>query len=62
MYKVFYYRSNIGIDPAYLILKANSVEDAILKADIDPTMIYGVYELDEWLKFCEERRGIYNNN
>lgn len=43
-----------------MILNANSVEDAIKKADVHPDMIYGVWELEAWLDFCEERRGIFN--
>lgn len=60
MYKVFYWRTKQGINTAYKIFKANSIEDAMIKADVDPELIYGVYDLDEWMKFCEDRRGIYN--
>lgn len=58
-YKVFYYLEKHGIKPAYVIINANSIEDAILKSDKDQDLIYGVIELDKWLDFCEERRGIY---
>jgi hypothetical protein len=59
-FKVFYWREKSGISPAFMILNANSVEDAIKKADVHPDMIYGVWELEAWLDFCEERRGIFN--
>jgi len=60
-FKVFYWLEKHGIKPAYLIINANSIEDAIVKSDIDPELIYGIMELDKWIAFNEERRGFYKD-
>jgi hypothetical protein len=60
-FKVFYWREKSGISPAFMILNANSIEDAIVKSDIDPELIYGIMELDKWCEFNEERRGLYKD-
>ena len=57
-FKVFYFRQN---EPAYWIGKANSKEDAIKRADVSPSLVYDVWLLDDWMEFCEERRGIYSD-
>lgn len=58
-YKVFYTRNN---QPAYWVGKANSKEDAMLKADVLPSLIYDVWLLDEWMGECDSRRGIISKN
>jgi len=58
-YKVFYYLTPSGINPAYKILYANCEEDAKIKADVDQDSIYHVCLLDDWLQFNDDRRGYY---
>ena len=60
-YIVQYYTDKTGISPAAKSFNANSIEDAILKSDIDPELIYGIMELDKWIEFNEERRGFYKD-
>jgi hypothetical protein len=45
--------------PDFMILQANSNEDAVKKADIHPKLIYHVSTYEEWEKFNIERRGMY---
>ena len=58
-YKVFCWNQG---QPNYWIGKASSKEDAIKKADRHPSQIYDVWLLDDWIDYCEKRKGIYNKN
>jgi hypothetical protein len=58
-YIVQYYTDKTCISPAAKSFEANSVEDAIRKADVDIQSIYGVMELDKWIQFNDDRRGFY---
>lgn len=58
-YKITYWLQKDGINPHYRLIKANSKEDAVLKSDVDPELIYDVCTLEEWLDFNEKRRGFY---
>lgn len=58
-YKVFCWNQG---QPNYWIGKASSKEEAIKKADRHPSQIYDVWLLDDWIDYCEKRKGIYNKN
>lgn len=55
-YKVFCWNQG---QPNYWIGKASSKEEAIKKADRHPSQIYDVWLLDDWIDYCEKRKGIY---
>jgi len=55
-YKVFAYSNG---NPSYWIGMAESNEDAIKKSKIDPILIMDVWVLDEWIEYCEKRRGTF---
>tara|TARA_R110000868_G_scaffold168322_3_gene403031 strand:+ start:686 stop:934 length:249 start_codon:yes stop_codon:yes gene_type:complete len=56
-FKVFFYTEENK--PDYWIGQANSVEDAIKKADVLPKLVYDVWLLDEWEDECDSRRGMH---
>ena len=60
-YIVQYHTDKTCISPAAKSFTANSIEDAIVKADVDISLIYGVMELDKWIQFNDDRRGYYLN-
>lgn len=55
-YKVFYM---VDGSPGFYIIYAYSKMDAVKRSDLQPELIYDVWLLDEWIDFCEKRRGPY---
>lgn len=55
-YKVFCWNQG---QPNYWIGKASSKEEAIKKADRHPSQIYDVWLLEDWIDYCEKRKGVY---
>jgi hypothetical protein len=45
--------------PGFYIIYAYSKMDAVKRSDLQPELIYDVWLLDEWIDFCEKRRGPY---
>jgi len=55
-FKVFAYSNG---SPSYWIGKAENAEDAIKKSNLDPLIVMDVWILDEWIEFCNKRKGTY---
>ncbi len=57
-FKVFYY---LNSKPSYFVLQAYDKAHAIKRAkdELFGIIIYDCMLLDEWIDFCDTRRGIY---
>ena len=56
-YLILYWLSNGK--PDRVIVNAEDKKDALQKADKDPKIIYYCDTMNNWIKFCEDRRGNY---
>jgi len=54
-YVILYWLSNGK--PDRMIVSAESKAEALKEADKHPSIIYYCDTMDNWIKFCEERRG-----